>query len=143
MYGNSIYSWEPDFYMLCCEIIAHNTEKRKKKSNSKTIMMRSLYDQEFLEAGCPTEEYDEVYTVDDTIGTYVTNCFILVVCLMAVIRLSLSTKQTNRLMIAFFAFNGLTFGVAGVYHAVVHRQDDPSIDPLWRAIYFLYEISST
>jgi hypothetical protein len=30
IYGNSIYLWKPDFYILCCEI-AHNTEKLKKK----------------------------------------------------------------------------------------------------------------
>jgi hypothetical protein len=114
-------------------------------NNSKANMMRSLYDEEFLEAGCPTEQYDEVYKIDDTIGTYITNFCILAVCLVAVIKLSLSTKQqtSNIFMIAFFAFNGLSFGIAGVYHAVVSRRDDPSTYPFTRAIYLPYGISTT
>mmetsp|Transcript_135915 Transcript_135915/g.202124 ORF Transcript_135915/g.202124 Transcript_135915/m.202124 type:complete len:292 (-) Transcript_135915:119-994(-) len=107
--------------------------------------MRSLYDQEFLEAGCPPEDFDEVYKVDDTIGTWVTNIVILGFCLLAVLKLSMcspNNKNNNKYMIAFFFFNGLSFGVAGVFHAVVHRSDDPSKDPYTRAFYALYGIST-
>jgi high-affinity nickel permease len=105
--------------------------------------MRSLYDEEFLAAGCPPEDYDEVYEVDDTVGTYITNFFFLVVCLVAVLKLWCLQKETkNKYMIAFFWFNGLSFGIAGFFHADDHTRDNPSKDPYTRILFFLYGIST-
>ncbi len=92
---------------------------------------RILYDYEFINAGCPVEDYNSVYDPDDTIATYSTNFLITLVCLIfatfILLRKGHESQTKNKYYMAtFFIGVGLGFFVAGVAHAVIKTSDDPT-----------------
>jgi len=96
---------------------------------------RKLYDEDFLNAGCPPELYDETTEVDNTTGTYVTNFIITAFCILIYVRLSkvVGSKSSPAcdplLTIGYFLFSGGAFFVAGINHAFVERTtDQPFLD---------------
>ena len=95
-----------------------------------SFISRVTFDEEFVRNGCPEAYYDPNTNVDDTVGTYSTNFAISAVCI-AVIGLKLFGGRRSKLllndylMIAFFLFTCLAFGIAGVGHVVIKQVDDP------------------
>ena len=99
---------------------------------------RILYDQDFLDLGCPPELYDENYETDNTLWSWITNFMILGVCVLACLKLlcfpsssSTSSRQkpsTNKLILLFFLLTGIAFGFGGLNHSTIERNDDPLKD---------------
>ena len=90
---------------------------------------RILFDQEFLDAGCPIDLYDETRTVDNTVWTYVANFLITVLCILASWKLqssSLASHSTtpmeaidSLMSIGFFLLTYVTYFVAGIDHMII------------------------
>ena len=95
---------------------------------------RILFDQEFLDAGCPIELYDETREVDDTVGTYLTNFLITVLCILASWKLQTSSPASNSttpmkvvdplMSIGFFLSTAVTYFVAGIGHIIIKRETE-------------------
>ena len=103
---------------------------------------RILFDQEFLDAGCPIELYDETFEVDDTVGTYLTNFLITALCILASWKLQTSSPASNSttsmkvvdplMSIGFFLSTAVTYLVAGIGHMIIKRETEtPKVDIIW------------
>jgi hypothetical protein len=106
-----------------------------------------LYNQFYLASNC-TLPFIENTTVDDTIGTYVTNYLILGTGLAIALLLTLcqtkpfssspprrvSTRGCGRPIIFYFIFTALGYGLAGVRHQIIHSKSDTlgtKLDPIF------------
>lgn len=107
--------------------------------------MRTLYDQEYLDSGCTLDNlYDKNISVDDTLWTYATNFAVTAVCLLNAIFIHRNSTSTNNqnIMVGFFVFCALAFGIAGFNHALIHEIDHPSKSPIQMATVGLYSMST-
>ena len=85
---------------------------------------RILYDQNFIDAGCPEADYNQDFELDTTIGTWSTNFVIFFVGVTAFVKLgsygrASASHYINVLMPYFFLATGISFFVAGIGHIVV------------------------
>jgi len=90
------------------------------------LATRRLIDTAWVAAGCPGSPPDDT-NVDDTIGTYASNYLIFVIGVTAAIAFHQNTKEINLyyyLYVCFFVFTALGYGIAGIYHQVVHYEQD-------------------
>jgi hypothetical protein len=84
---------------------------------------RHLYDNAFVNAGCPPQDYDETTELDTTTGTYITNYVIGAVGLLSALVFLKRAKSPNWIP-AYFIISGIGYAVAGVGHQVVDNTDD-------------------
>lgn len=117
--------------------------------NQQQQQTRTLYDEDFLDLGCPPEIYDENYETDTTLWSWITNFMILVLCLLVCLKFiycpsslsssssrrkstppipSTATNKNTKLMIVFFLLTGIAFGFGGLNHMTIEQNDDPLKD---------------
>ena len=93
---------------------------------------RILYDQNFIDAGCPEADYNQDFELDGTVGTWSTNFAIAFVGVVAFVKLgrygcATASHNINVLMPYFFLAMGISFFVAAIGHIVVtSRSQKPS-----------------
>ena len=85
---------------------------------------RILYDQNFIDAGCPEADYNQDFELDGTVGTWSTNFAIAFVGVVAFVKLgsygcASASHYINVLMPYFFLAMGISFFVAAIGHIVV------------------------
>ncbi len=107
-------------------------------------ILQPFYDREFMDSGCNAtlvggEEGIDLTTVDNTIGTWVTNYAILAVGLLGVFQFKCmkTPKVTYKRFLftsGYFGFTGLGYGLAGVNHQLRQLKTDPDFS--WVAYVF-------
>lgn len=119
-----------------------------------TTTSRIMYDTDFVELGCPSELFDPITTVDNTIGTYATNFAIAVVCLVVawMMRGGKGSKKENTnnatikscdpLITYYFLSTAISFLIAGISHVVVQQKSDMAKPITERFAYFFHGVAS-
>jgi len=103
---------------------------------------RILYDQDFLDAGCPEDKYDYNTQLDAMVGTWSTNFAIAFVCVLAFVRLVKRNGAVPSLS-PFFLCVAVGFFVAGIGHIIIQSQEQELAKSITEGISALFVGSST
>jgi len=85
---------------------------------------RILYDNEFINAGCPIEDFDPNTSFDTTVGTYLTNYVMTLTCIYVAMQYFRKENGRKGHMFYFLILMAVSFGIAGVNHQFSRRKDD-------------------
>ncbi|OEU12104.1 hypothetical protein FRACYDRAFT_263130 [Fragilariopsis cylindrus CCMP1102] len=100
---------------------------------------RILYDQNFIDAGCPEADYNQDFELDGTVGTWSTNFAIAFVGVVAFVKLgsygcATASHYINVLMPYFFLAMGISFFVAAIGHIVVTSRSQKQSKAIFEVI---------
>ena len=100
---------------------------------------RILYDQNFIDAGCPEADYNQDFEVDDTVGTWSTNFIVALVGVVAFVKLgsygcTSASHYSNVLMPYFFLAMGISYFVAAIGHIVVTSRSQTQSNAIFQII---------
>ena len=85
---------------------------------------RFLYSAEFLASGCPSNEYNDAYAVDDTIWTYTTAYALAAIALLAGILNHAGEQKGSKLMTSYFLFTSAGYAISGVSYQTTETKND-------------------
>jgi len=88
------------------------------------LSQRLLYDETFVNDGCPPEDYDPLGEVDDTPATFISNYIIAGIALVGAF--IWGYKRRKCYVGSYFLLSGIGYAVAGVGHQVLETTEDNS-----------------
>lgn len=103
---------------------------------------RTLYDQDFLDAGCPEDMFSPSTKLDTTVGTWSTNFAITFVCIVAFVRLVRRNGVVPSLS-PFFLCVAVGFSIGAIGHIIVQSRDQKPAKNITEGIAGLFVGSST